>query len=122
MRGSPILARRMRRDEIHQFQRVVCVGHCGVELPQGQAANPPVVVLHEFAVDLETLFVSQQLRRILGAAQLLRDVFQIGWFSARPLAIGPASELHLQHAHSIRICSTLRRPGVRTIAALITPG
>ena len=84
--------------EIHQRQRVVGVGHRPVELPQGQAADAPVIVLHELAVDLETLLVGQQLRHVAAVAQLAGDVFQVGVLAAWPLAVGPAGELHLQQA------------------------
>ena len=88
----------MRRHEIHQFQRVVRVGHGPLELPQRQAADSPVIILNELAVDLKTLFVGQQLRHVLRVAQLAGDVFQVGVLAARPLAVGPARELHLQEA------------------------
>ena len=51
----PLRVGRMGRHEVHQRQGVIGVGHRPGELPQRQAANPPVIELQELAVDLHAL-------------------------------------------------------------------
>ncbi len=96
VRGRPVFIGRMGRDKIHQGQRVIGVGHGAVELPQRQAADPPVIILHEFAVDLEALLVRQDLRHVLLVAELALHEIEIRVHLAGTFAVGPAGELHLQ--------------------------
>ena len=86
----------MGGDKIHQGQRVIGVGHGAVELPQRQAADPPVIILHELAVDLKALLLRQDLRHVLLVAELALQEFEIGLLLAGAFPIGPAGELHLQ--------------------------
>ena len=88
----------MGRHEIGQRQRVVAVGHRPGELPQRQAANPPVIILHELAVDLHAVLRVEDKGFALGAGKLPEPI-EAGVHPAGVFAVGPAGGLHLQHAH-----------------------
>ena len=94
----PLRVGRMRRHEVDQRQGVIGVGHRAGELPQRQAANPPVIELQELAVDLDALLFVECKGLPFDALQLPEPVeARLG--PAGVLAVGPAGDLHLQQAH-----------------------
>ena len=59
--------------EVHQRHRVLGVGHRAAEFPQGEAANPPVIELHELPIDLDALlFVKREALAVVDKISELR--------------------------------------------------
>ena len=94
----PLRVGRMGRHEVHQRQGVIGVGHRPGELPQRQAANPPVIELQELAVDLHALRFVEHKGFAFDACQFPQPV-EARFGPAGVLAVGPAGDLHLQQAH-----------------------
>ena len=96
---DPLLVGRPVGDEIHQGQGVIGVGHGLAELAQRQAANPPVIKLQKFAVDFHVVLSSVSCESVALVDGLGVEIIEICFRSAGTLAVGPAGEFHLQHAH-----------------------
>src|SRR5438132_12789000 len=75
------LAGGMIADKIHERQRVVGIGHGPGEVPQGQPADAPVIILNELAIGLLALFLAQDkhLPASIRQAGLMPQIVEVGW-------------------------------------------